>query len=166
MASKAPIRYAVAAFADARHLLPTLRWLVAHPVYGQHVSLLALESVFAQLAIATAMTTLEPGLQSVLGKHRQVTFGPAQPSLGCTEGSLCSQLVRAIHQGCQSFAELLGHWMVPRLAVRLNNDVVQGQLLLWIRLSSSEDEDVVCSTLLNARALRVEVHDLVPASIA
>lgn len=164
MASKDAPRYVLASFQAWQPLVMAVAVLSQLPDFNSQIGVLALLRSFSDPAFLSAKSNLDASVWRGIDKMSQLTFQVEPAALSCSDGPLARQLARRIEQGCASFSEALCVWMTSKQASRLAQDVGQGQILLWVRLLSPEQERQACEVLLVAGPLRVEVHDLVPLS--
>lgn len=84
----------------------------------------------------------------------------AQP-LACTEGEVAQRLARKLDSGALTLQSALATWLIPRHALQLERAVENGEILVWVQLYDSEDEQNAYRILLSAGCTLVGVHDLV-----
>jgi hypothetical protein len=53
-------------------------------------------------------------------------------------------------------------WLLPRHAERIVDAIQRDYILRWVKITSPEDEQLTCASLLARSSGPVEVHDLVP----
>ncbi len=164
MASKDAPRYVLASFREWQPLVMAVTVLSQLPNLDSQIGVLALLRSFSDPAFLSAKSSLDASVRHRIDKMSHLNFQVEPSALSCSEGALAHQLARRIEQGCASFSEALSVWMTSKQASRLAQDVGQGQILLWVRLLSPEQERQACEVLLAAGPLRVEVHDLLPLS--
>lgn len=75
-------------------------------------------------------------------------------------GARCGKLVAILDGGGTAGRPWLGQSLIPRHARTLEDHLVAGRYLLWVRLFDAEDEKRVCTILLKHSEFPVQVHDL------
>lgn len=161
MANEDAARYAIAIFRDWSDVLCAVAALSHAPNASCALSLLGLSRLFDDPVLLATMSDLSPALRHAIGTRLTLAFGQLDNALSCTAGALADQLLHH-QQGAKAVVEVLSTWMLTRQAARLDEDIRRSRALLWARLFSPEQEQATCTILLDARPLRLEVHDLKP----
>jgi len=79
----------------------------------------------------------------------------------CTSGALADCLTERLIAGALSLKDALGHWLIPRHAAHLEDAILAGKILFWIRVGDADDERRAYHSLLAHSSNSVGVHDLV-----
>jgi hypothetical protein len=147
-------RYAVGTFdriADVGRVMAQLR---AHGIPLQRAALMV-DKQMLRGASGSARNSVSELTDALECLH----FAGKCSGICCTSGPLAHAL-RARGSGSPNLPAALSPWLVQRHAVRLDEEIRRGRLLLWVELLDAADEVAVCATLLKAGPHPVEVHDL------
>jgi hypothetical protein len=89
---------------------------------------------------------------------------PTNPELiAATVGPLADRLARRLEAKADTLASALGHWLIPRHAVQLEDAVAAGKIVLLVQLFDNDGERRACQSLLARSSNSVGVHDIVGA---
>jgi hypothetical protein len=130
---------------------------------------------------ATVLELTNAGMQqsafSFLGLRRVLALGlpcegrrmslqdlpfPANPEpVGATIGPVADRLAARLAANADTLASALGHWLIPRHAVQLQNAVAAGKIILLVQLLDDGDERRAYRSLLARSSNSVGVHDIV-----
>jgi len=149
-------RYAVGTFDSWSPLRAALRDAGARGLVLDSFNCLALERLFA------GKTILAPSQEAVA--VRVLPLADKTEAIACTAGPLADCLMDRLLSGSSSLRDALGHWLIPRHAMGLENAVRAGKILLWIRLADADDERRAYQSLLAHSSDLVGVHDFVVAN--
>jgi hypothetical protein len=94
---------------------------------------------------------------------RELPFPANREVIGTTIGPLADRLAARLAAKADTPAAALGHWLIPRHAVQLQDAVVAGKIILLVQLFDNDDERRACQSLLARSSNSVGVHDIVGA---
>jgi hypothetical protein len=92
---------------------------------------------------------------------RDLPFPANRELIGATIGPLADRLAARLAANADTLASALGHWLIPRHAVQLQNAVAAGKIILLVQLFDNEDERRAYRSLLARSSNSVGVHDII-----
>ena len=94
---------------------------------------------------------------------RDLPFPTNRELIAATIGPLADRLAARLEAKADTLASALGHWLIPRHAVQLQDAVAAGKILLLVQLFDNDGERRACQSLLARSSNSVGVHDIVGA---
>ena len=146
------MRFAVGVFDAWPEVDATVRELTGGGMNESAFSVLGLHRILAPTSRGASPTSLQ-----------NLPF-PTNPELiAATVGPLADRLAARLEAKADTLASALGHWLIPRHAVQLQDAVAAGKILLLVQLFDNDGERRACQSLLARSSNSVGVHDIVGA---
>jgi len=146
------LRFAVGVFDAWPEVDATVRELTGGGMNESAFSVLGLHRILAMASRGTSPASL-----------RYLPF-PTNPELiAATVGPLADRLAARLEAKADTLASALGHWLIRRHAVQLQDAVAAGKIILLVQLFDYDGERRACQSLLARSSNSVGVHDIVGA---
>jgi hypothetical protein len=150
---RATLRFAVGVFDGWLEVDAAVRELTDAGTNASAFSVLGLRRILAPAASREGDPT----------SLRDLPF-PTNPELiAATIGPLADRLVTRLQAKADTLASALGHWLIPRHAVQLQDAVAAGKIVLLVQLFDNDGERRACQSLLARSSNSVGVHDIAGA---
>ena len=94
---------------------------------------------------------------------RDLPFPTNRELIAATVGPLADRLAARLEAKADTLASALGHWLIRRHAVQLQDAVAAGKIVLLVQIFDNDDERRACQSLLARSSNSVGVHDIVGA---
>jgi len=150
---RATLRFAVGVFDAWPEVDATVRELIGTGMDENVFSVLGLRRI---LTVAASRGDSSTSLQDL-------PFPTNRELIAATVGPLADRLFARLEAKADTLASALGHWLIHRHAVQLQDAVSAGKIVLLVQLFDNDGERRACQSLLARSSNSVGVHDIVGA---